>query len=236
MNGLYRNWIHCFWQIFLQPMKRVVTMIMKIFFHHAPEVFNGVELTMEFQQEEALWQVPCSFDGLLNERFLLPAHHHWVHQDFQHNLTPSHHFQVGILSQNLSYPPIEAAGDSSGIISVGISLMEGLLHFGLCLLAHAQAAAAFWCFLAMQRDGLVSTVSWKFFCITSSIDYTIFGASRVPNTKLGLQKFSSLRARSVTTIWPNCNCGVGWVWIPSWISISRVNVEHNRQYEAVSFS
>ena len=69
MNGLYGNWIQCFRQIFLQPIKRVVAMITKIFFHHAPEVFNGVELTMEFWQEEA--QVPCSFDGLLNERFLL---------------------------------------------------------------------------------------------------------------------------------------------------------------------
>jgi hypothetical protein len=34
-----------------------------------------------------------------------------------------------------------------------IIVAGGLLGFGLYLLALAQAAAAFWCFLAMQREG-----------------------------------------------------------------------------------
>jgi hypothetical protein len=41
---------------------------MKIFFHHSPEVFDGVQFAMKFWQEKA--QVPHSFNGLLNKRFL----------------------------------------------------------------------------------------------------------------------------------------------------------------------
>ena len=42
---------------------------MKVFFHHPPEILNGVQFTMEFQQKKA--QKPSSFNGLLNERLLL---------------------------------------------------------------------------------------------------------------------------------------------------------------------